>query len=113
MGMKATSDELIAVSAVTAVLAAIVIGVVGLIFLFAGNDDVIRFHGLLFALSAIAAALYVMTNPRRGGPDEQKHYMDGPIRVATIAAVFWGVVGFLVGDVIAWQLAFPVLNLDL
>jgi cytochrome c oxidase cbb3-type subunit 1 len=39
--------------------------------------------------------------------------MDGPIRVATIASVFWGVAGFVVGDVIAWQLAFPQLNLDL
>ena len=27
--------------------------------------------------------------------------------------MFWGVVGFLVGVVIAWQLAFPALNLDL
>ena len=39
--------------------------------------------------------------------------MDGPIKVATIAAVFWGIAGFVVGDVIAWQLAFPALNLDL
>ena len=27
--------------------------------------------------------------------------------------VIWGIVGFLVGDLIAWQLAFPALNLDL
>jgi len=40
-------------------------------------------------------------------------YHDGPIRFASIAAVFWGVAGFLVGVVIALQLAFPVLNLDL
>jgi hypothetical protein len=39
--------------------------------------------------------------------------MDGPIRVATIAALIWGVAGFVVGDVIAWQLAVPALNLDL
>ena len=39
--------------------------------------------------------------------------MDGPIKVATIAAVIWGIAGFVVGDVIAWQLAFPALNLDL
>ena len=36
-------------------------------------------------------------------PDD---YMDGPIRVATIAAVIWGIAGFVVGDVIAWQLPF-------
>ncbi|MEQ8814095.1 cytochrome-c oxidase, cbb3-type subunit I [Thalassobaculum sp.] len=40
-------------------------------------------------------------------------YNDGPIRLAVIAAVFWGLAGFLVGVVIAFQLAFPALNLDL
>ncbi|HRW61256.1 MAG TPA: cytochrome-c oxidase, cbb3-type subunit I [Defluviicoccus sp.] len=40
-------------------------------------------------------------------------YEDDCIRKFTIATVFWGVVGFLVGVIIALQLAFPVLNLDL
>ena len=40
-------------------------------------------------------------------------YNDGPIRLAVIAAVIWGLAGFLVGVIIAFQLAFPVLNLDL
>ncbi len=40
-------------------------------------------------------------------------YVDGPIRAFAIATVFWGVVGFLVGVVIASQLAWPLLNLDL
>ncbi len=35
------------------------------------------------------------------------------IKLFTIASVFWGVVGFLVGVVIALQLAFPILNLGL
>ncbi len=35
------------------------------------------------------------------------------VKLAVIATVFWGVVGFLVGDLIAFQLAFPALNLDL
>ena len=35
------------------------------------------------------------------------------VRWFTIAAVFWGVVGFLAGVFIAFQLAFPLLNLDL
>mgnify|MGYP000473411127 CR=1 FL=1 len=33
--------------------------------------------------------------------------------VGPVAAVVWGVLGFLFGDYIAWQLAFPALNLDL
>lgn len=34
------------------------------------------------------------------------------IKLFTIAATFWGIVGFLAGTFIAFQLAFPVLNLN-
>ncbi len=40
-------------------------------------------------------------------------YHEEVVKKFVIATVFWGVVGFLVGVVIAFQLAFPVLNLDL
>jgi cytochrome c oxidase cbb3-type subunit 1 len=40
-------------------------------------------------------------------------YDEETIRLFTIATVFWGLVGFTVGVVIAFQLAFPILNLDL
>jgi cytochrome c oxidase cbb3-type subunit 1 len=40
-------------------------------------------------------------------------YDEAVIRKFTLATVFWGVVGFLVGVLIAWQLAFPALNLGL
>ncbi|ONG46750.1 cytochrome-c oxidase, cbb3-type subunit I [Pseudoroseomonas deserti] len=43
----------------------------------------------------------------------QDSYVDGPIRAMAVATIFWGIVGFLVGVVIASQLAFPLLNLDL
>ncbi|SIT76631.1 cytochrome-c oxidase, cbb3-type subunit I [Pontibaca methylaminivorans] len=45
-------------------------------------------------------------------PVDQSSYMDGPIRYGVLATVFWGVVGFLVGVIIAAQLAFPDLNLE-
>ncbi|WP_431303628.1 cytochrome-c oxidase, cbb3-type subunit I [Sediminicoccus sp. BL-A-41-H5] len=45
----------------------------------------------------------------RSPPD----FVEAPIRAFAIATMFWGVVGFLVGVVIASQLAFPLLNLDL
>jgi cytochrome c oxidase cbb3-type subunit 1 len=41
---------------------------------------------------------------------EASGYFDEVIRYGLIATVFWGVVGFLVGVVIALQLAFPDLN---
>mgnify|MGYP002682777143 CR=1 FL=1 len=39
-------------------------------------------------------------------------YFDAPIRIGSILIVFWGCVGFLVGVIIALQLAYPDLNLE-
>ncbi|MDJ0388381.1 cytochrome-c oxidase, cbb3-type subunit I [Roseomonas sp. E05] len=47
------------------------------------------------------------------GTWRQDSYVDGPIRAMAVATLFWGVVGFLMGVLIASQLAFPLLNLDL
>src|SRR5262245_58739025 len=108
--MKATSEEVIAVSDSAAVAAGVLIAGIGLIFTLFGHDEIIRLHGLLFLAGGLLGSIYVLSNPRAGGLDEQHQYLDGPARVATVAAVFWGVVGFLVGTIIAWQLAFPALN---
>ncbi|MDD9914089.1 MAG: cytochrome-c oxidase, cbb3-type subunit I [Rhodospirillaceae bacterium] len=35
------------------------------------------------------------------------------VKAGVIASMFWGIAGFLAGDVIAWQLAYPALNFDL
>ncbi len=40
-------------------------------------------------------------------------YLEDIIKKFTVAAVIWGVVGFLAGVYIAFELAFPALNLDL
>ncbi len=40
-------------------------------------------------------------------------YDEEVVKKFVVATIFWGVVGFVVGLVIALQLAFPVLNLDL
>ncbi len=40
-------------------------------------------------------------------------YNEDVVKLFVLAATFWGVVGFLAGDFIAWQLTFPALNLDL
>jgi len=37
-------------------------------------------------------------------------YEDGPVRILTLAAVLWGVVGMAVGVLIASQLTWPELN---
>lgn len=43
---------------------------------------------------------------------EAPNYNDDVVRLFTLATIFWGVVGFLVGIVIAAQLAFPDLNIE-
>ena len=45
--------------------------------------------------------------------DGKPNYNMGPVKFATVAAVFWGIAGFTVGLYIALELAFPVLNFDL
>ena len=42
----------------------------------------------------------------------ESEYFDEVIKYGVVATVFWGVVGFLVGVVIAFQLAFPDLNIE-
>lgn len=59
---------------------------------------------LLLRRVRFAPAGVIMPAPDRSG------YMDDVIRYGVIATVFWGVVGFLVGVVIAAQLAYPDLN---
>ncbi|MFC0219266.1 cytochrome c oxidase cbb3-type subunit 1 [Pseudochelatococcus lubricantis] len=43
--------------------------------------------------------------------DGRPNYNFEPVKFATVAAVVWGIAGFLVGVIIALQLAFPELNL--
>jgi cytochrome c oxidase cbb3-type subunit 1 len=45
--------------------------------------------------------------------DGKPNYNFEVVRYGTIAALFWGVAGFTVGVILALQLAFPLLNLDL
>ena len=78
------------------------------------------FHAFLSA-AACASAIFVIFNryfdrPAGAVPQEidgKPNYNFDVVRFAVIAALFWGVAGFLVGLILALQLAFPVLNLDL
>jgi cytochrome c oxidase cbb3-type subunit I len=50
--------------------------------------------------------------PSLGERADLSLYDDDPIRWGVVATLFWGVAGLLVGLYIAFQLAFPVLNLN-
>ena len=72
-----------------------------------------------FIIMGVSAGLFFWTLrriPANGTPIEPRPapvgYMDGPVRAGVIATAFWGVAGFLVGTYIAFQRAFPVLNIE-
>ncbi len=79
------------------------------------RDGAMAFHGTLLALACLGGALFILKDAfgLKQSQETEEGYFDGPIKVATIAAVFWGVAGFAIGDFIAWQMAFPSLNFDL
>ena len=78
------------------------------------------FHAYLFA-AASATAVFVIVNryferdpePVPPETDGKPNYNMGPIKLATLLAVFWGIAGMTVGLWIALELAYPVLNFDL
>ncbi|MCP5073350.1 MAG: cytochrome-c oxidase, cbb3-type subunit I [Rhodobacteraceae bacterium] len=77
------------------------------------NDLAYAVHGVIIVL--VAGFLFLRTLTRIGEPVREvpTGYQDSVVRAGVIATAFWGVVGFLAGTYIAFQLAFPVLNLDL
>lgn len=79
-----------------------------------GVDEPFRQHMwvLFFAVAGFTAILLRNTEFKPAVPIDPAAYMDGPIRYGAIATVFWGVVGMLVGVVIALQLAYPDLNIE-
>ncbi|MEJ6392732.1 cytochrome-c oxidase, cbb3-type subunit I [Gymnodinialimonas sp. 2305UL16-5] len=93
-----------------------VLGLVALCAAIAANyglDPAYKLHAIIFML--VAGGLFLWQVRRTGEPavaQPMDEYMDGPVRAAAIATAFWGVVGFLVGVYIAFQLAFPQLNFD-
>jgi cytochrome c oxidase cbb3-type subunit I len=93
-----------------------VLGVIAICAAIAANyarDAAYLVHALLIMASAGGVFLWTlrrMDEPRVPAPANE--YMDGPVRAAAIATAGWGVVGFLVGVFIAFQLAFPVLNFE-
>lgn len=92
----------------------------GLLVLFAAlaanfaRDLAYQVHAVLIMLIAGGLFIWVLRETDEPVPEAiiETSYMDGVIRYGVVATAFWGVVGFLVGTFIAFQLAFPELNFD-
>ena len=113
--MTARREALTAFSDILTVVAMALMAAIGFVVMMGSKDPGMAFHGVLFLAGGVAGAIFVLSKSFgnqdfHGAPDE---YLDGPIKVTAVMALFWGIAGFVVGDVLAWQLAFPALNLDL
>ena len=92
--------------------------VAALIAALGGQDEVFRTHGMVMAavlfIATIVAVRMADYRPeaKRAIADDGSGYMDDVVRAGAIATLFWGIAGFLVGVVIAAQLAFPDLNFE-
>src|SRR5690606_23805890 len=92
----------------------VALGVIALLAAIAANyarDEAYLVNALTVMLAAAATFIWTLRNtgePKAVAPKNE--YFDGVVRAGVIATAFWGVVGFLVGVVVAAQLAFPVLN---
>jgi len=78
------------------------------------------FHAYLFSAASVATVFAIgnryMDRPADPAPQTingKPNYNFGPVKFATVAAMFWGIAGFTIGLTIALQLAFPVFNFDL
>ena len=81
-----------------------------------GSDPMFRAHFWVLAACLGTATVILLRRIRFSPPPAEAAsatagYLDGVVRFGAIATVFWGLTGFLVGVVIASQLAWPDLNL--
>jgi cytochrome c oxidase cbb3-type subunit 1 len=102
---------------VIAVGAAAILALIGAAL---GEDPLFQAHAWILFFVLVAAAFLLLNRkpaeaaaiPFRVEGADAPAYLDGPIRYGAVATLFWGIVGFLVGVVIAIQLAWPAFNIE-
>ncbi|MVO16202.1 cytochrome-c oxidase, cbb3-type subunit I [Parasedimentitalea huanghaiensis] len=105
--MTRQSEILLTLTAVLCVL------VLGIAILGWGIDTGYVLHGWIIAIAAGWGAMYLINRLTDPSPDIPLEYKDDVIKWGVLACFVWGVIGFTIGDLLAWQLAFPSLNGDM
>lgn len=78
-----------------------------------------QFHAFIIMAAFLAGIIAIFNlgsriNDEKHTPSPSGVYYNNTIvKYGVIASAFWGIAGFVVGDVLAWQLAFPALNFDM
>ncbi len=93
-------------------------GIMGLFLVAKAQDGGMAFHGSLFVAFCALGVFWMIKRHYEAAAGDydfegETQYNNGVVRAGVIASLFWGVVGFLAGLVIALQLAFPELNFNL
>jgi cytochrome c oxidase cbb3-type subunit I len=120
MSMTATVRKTMTLGEGTTALAFAALGAISLFIAANAYTPEYAFHAYLFAAGSVAA-IFVIVNHYYDRPGQlppatlngKPNYNMGPVKLATVAAMFWGIAGFTVGLWAALELAFPVLNFDL
>ncbi|MEP3246412.1 MAG: cytochrome-c oxidase, cbb3-type subunit I [Sneathiella sp.] len=95
-----------------ALVASLLVFLTGGVLLGSSNETGLTLHGwlmIVFSVWAIKKSIDRLTEAPRTNLTE---YSDEVIKWGVLACLIWGIIGFTVGDILAWQLAFPDLNGD-
>ncbi|WP_322990398.1 cytochrome-c oxidase, cbb3-type subunit I [Hoeflea sp.] len=81
------------------------------------KDDLFAAHMWVLFFVLLAGTVLLMRRINFAAPatqtaDDKSGYLDGVVRYGVIATTIWGIVGFLVGVIVALQLAYPDLNIE-
>ncbi len=71
------------------------------------QDPLMAVHAVILLIAFVLGIIALAMRAAGGLHFDQSRYEEGIVKAGVVATVFWGVVGFLVGVVIASQLAFP------
>ena len=86
----------------------VVAAVLALIATARAIDPLMQFHAFIFLTAFILGGFALGTYVYTGGAAQDKSgYQENVVKAGVAASMFWGLAGFLVGVIIALQLAFP------
>ncbi|MEL7486507.1 MAG: cytochrome-c oxidase, cbb3-type subunit I [Pseudomonadota bacterium] len=71
------------------------------------TDPLMGAHALMFLTAFLLGGFALVTHLSSGAKADASSYEFGVVKAGVFASAFWGVAGFLVGVIIAAQLAFP------
>ena len=84
------------------------VGIIYWLFIVARTaDPLMEIHGYLFLLAFILGLFGLVVRATKPLATDSGPYAMDVVKAGVFASVFWGVAGFLVGVIIAFQLAFP------